>query len=69
MKKSVAATIHKRRRPTTCQEAGRKGGLQRRANLTAEQRSEIGRLAVAAREAKRKLAAEKVAEPKGDVKP
>lgn len=54
MKKSVAALIRKRRRPTTCAEAGKLGGLARRANTTPEQRSKLARQAVAAREEKRR---------------
>ncbi len=57
----------RKKRPLTCQEAGRRGGYRSRLNVSPERASEIGRLAVAAREAKRKLAAKKAAgEPKGD---
>lgn len=43
---------------TTVQEAGALGGKARAKNLTKEQLSEIGKKAVAAREAKKKKAVE-----------
>ena len=58
----------RKKRPLSCTEAGRRGGNARKRNLSPERASELGRVAGLANEARlRRIAAEKAAEPKGNV--